>query len=106
MLTKQDLIDILDEKGLYEEQDDFIIGELFYNLELIKKSKTHIRKTGILSQGDKDGKIFYQSPALKIYSAALKNVLDISKKLGLSPRDRKEMGAIEDGEEDTFNKKG
>lgn len=92
MISKKELIKTLKASGRYEDTDEPLVTELFFNLGVMKKSKAAINKDGILSQGDKDGKIWHPHPAYKIYSSALKDVLSLSIRLGLSERDRRQMG--------------
>jgi P27 family predicted phage terminase small subunit len=92
MISKKELIKTLSASGRYQSTDEPLVTELFFNIGLIKKAKSRINTDGILSAGDKDGKIWHPHPAYKIYSSALKDILSLSIRLGLSERDRRQMG--------------
>jgi len=105
MISKKQLKELLNTNGQLKEGDIFLIDEFYHNMKMMKDAKTHINDKGILAQGDKDGKIFYQSPAIKIYNDSFSNLLKISQKLGLSPYDRGKIlaevkGTVDDGFDD------
>lgn len=103
MASKKELKAILEERGNLATGDEYLIDEFFHNMSMMKDAKAHIKKNGILSQGDKDGKIWYQSPAIKIYNDAFANLLKASQKLGLSAYDRgKILGEVAKKEGDGF----
>lgn len=91
MISRKKLTDFLKERGLYEEVDSTLVNELFYNYELIKQAKADIKERGIMTAINSEGSLLGQNPSIAIYQNALKSVKDISRKLGLSPRDRKEL---------------
>lgn len=92
MVSKKELIETLKAGGRYQSTDEPLIDELYFNMRLIKKAKTTLNKDGLLSKGDKEGKILHPHPAYKIYSSVLKDILSLSIRLGLSERDRRQMG--------------
>jgi P27 family predicted phage terminase small subunit len=98
MISKRELIATLKTSGRYQGTDETLVTELFFNLGLIKKTKSALNRDGILSAGDKEGKILQPHPAYKIYSSVLRDILSISIRLGLSERDRRQMGIETTGE--------
>ena len=104
MIGKKEFIQDLKDSGRYKEVYSFWVDELFYNLDIIKKTKKAIKDNGgsIFSYGDKDGKILQQHPAQKIYKEAYSVISSISSKLGLSPLDEAKLGLEEKGEDNGF----
>ena len=103
MITRNKLVETLKEGGNYKEEDSLLIDELYHNIDVIRKAKKHIKDNGILTQGDKEGRLHYQSQGFKIYDSAFGHVMTIIRKLGLSPRDRKELGAALEASNDGFD---
>lgn len=92
-LSKKGLIDFLSDRKSFENVDETVIEELLYNLELIKKAKDDINDRGIVCNVSSDPKkeVLQKNHSCSVYDSALKNVLNISRRLGLTPRDRKEL---------------
>lgn len=105
-MTKKDLIKYLDEKG-YLENVDYTMIDLFYqNLKIAKKAAAKINKEGILinvRQND-ENPYYQQHPALAVYNAANKNLMNLSRKLGLSAYDRMNLKLeIDNTEKDGYD---
>ena len=92
-LNKKRLITYLKKKNLYERNvDDILIDELFYNIDLANQSRNDINARGIIVPINKEKTLFNTNPSVNIYNTAVKNILNLSRKIGLSARDRKEIG--------------
>lgn len=102
MISKKRLIELLEGKGLYEPTDEGLIDEIITNQKIMAEAKRDIRTRGNLTPINKEETLFNQNPSVAIYNGALKNILNLSRKFGLSPRDRAEL-KLEGGEEDAFN---
>lgn len=102
-LTKTKLIKFLKSKGVYEQSiDDVLIDELFYNMDISQKSKDDISERGVIVPINKEETLFNTNPSVNIYNTAVKNILNISRKIGLSARDRHELGFDKLVEDDGF----
>lgn len=102
MISRKKLVDFLKQRGLYEEVDRTLVDELYYNYELIREAKKDIKLRGITTPINSEGSLLGQNPSIAIYQNALKSVKDISRKLGLSPRDRKELKVDGEFKDDGF----
>jgi len=102
-LTKTKLVKYLKSKGIYEQAvDEVLIEELFYNMSIAQKSKDDIDLRGIIVPINKEETLFNTNPSVNIYNTAVKNILNISRKMGLSARDRHELGMDKVVEDDGF----
>lgn len=104
-ITKKALTEYLQEKGLYNSVDTYLINEFYFNLQLVEETKETIEKVGSVMNISRDPEkpYYQQNPAITIYNKALKTLLDISRKLALSPYDREKLGLeMEDKEDDLF----
>ena len=89
-MTKKQLIEYLDSKGFLESVDFNMIDLFWQNWQIAKKANAKVRKEGILvnvRQSD-ENPYWQQHPALAVYNAAVKNLMNLSRKLGLSAYDR------------------
>jgi len=102
MVTKKKLIEFLEERGLYEDVDDAMIDELYFNFQVMKQAKTDIKERGLLTPINTSGTLTNQNPSIAIYNSAFKNLLNASRRLGLSARDRKELGLSSESKSDGF----
>lgn len=103
-LTKKRLFEYLNEKGIYNSVDIYLIDEFMFNLGMINESKLNISKIGSVMNVSKDSKnpYYQQNPSVVIYNKSMKNLLDISRKLGLSPNDRAMLNIVSDIDDDGF----
>jgi len=85
-VTSTKLVQFLKDRGVYEDVDDLIIGELLYNVGLAKMAKDDIKDNGIL-----DADSSKANPSVVIYNNAVKLILQIGKKLGIDPASRREL---------------
>ena len=104
-MTRKQLIDYIKDKGLYEDVDLVMIDELMFNLKVAKQAKKDLNKYGLMMNVSKDPNkpYFQQSPAVAIYNSAVKNIMNLSRKLALSPLDRKNLNLEATDEEDGFD---
>jgi P27 family predicted phage terminase small subunit len=90
------IIKLLKSKNLYEETDLILITELFMLLDLIEASKKSIKADGILINVRADGPpLFQMNQAVSIYRDALKSLVTVSTKLGITPQERSKLKLIE-----------
>ena len=90
-MTKKQIIKYLQEKNIYQDVDVMLVDELIFNLQMIKNCKKEIKDKGVLidiARSDADREYWQQNPAIAIYNKSVKNLLDITRKLSLSPVDR------------------
>ncbi|HHX68034.1 MAG TPA: P27 family phage terminase small subunit [Gallicola sp.] len=90
-MTKKQIIEYLKNKNIYDDCDVMLVDELIFNLQMIKNSKREIKDKGVLidiARADADKEYWQQNPAIAIYNKSVKNLLDITRKLSLSPLDR------------------
>lgn len=91
-IDKTTVIEFLRERGLYEDVDFTLVDELLFNHWRMQEAKSIMVKKGIEVPINNDGTLFGVNQICGQYDAALKQYLNISRKLGLSARDRKEIG--------------
>lgn len=104
MIKKEEIIEYLEDLGLYQKVDEYLIDSFIDNLAIIEQAKTELLTTGILINiaRPENNPYYQQSPAISILNSATKNVLNLSRKLALSPLDRANL-KITIEEEDGFN---
>lgn len=104
MIKKTELIEYLQNLGIYNDIDEYLVDEFINYLTLAKQAREQIKKTGAVLNVARDAnKPYYQqSPAVSILNQCTKNLLNISRKLALSPYDRANL-KIEIEEEDGFD---
>lgn len=106
-MNKKDIKEYLSTLPNYNKNHDYIIDELVYNHKLIKDSKKKIKDDGLFINvsNNPDKPYFQQNQAVTIYNNCLKNILQLSKKIGLSPLDMKQLEITGNGDDDGFNEK-
>jgi P27 family predicted phage terminase small subunit len=104
-MTRKQLIEYIKNKGIYEEVDNTLIDELLYNVKIIKQAKKDLQEYGLMMNVSKndDKPYFQQSPAVAIYNSAVKNIMNISRKLALSPLDRSALKVNVEEDDDGFD---
>lgn len=100
MIDKATVIAFLRERGLYEDVDLTLVEELLFNKWRMKEAKEVMISKGIEVPINNDKTLFGVNQVCGQYDAALKQYLNISRKLGLSARDRKEIGLESQAEVD------
>ncbi|MCW0484669.1 P27 family phage terminase small subunit [Gaoshiqia sediminis] len=105
MITKKKLREYLEEKGIYNDVDEFLIDDFIAYLEMSQEARRDIKKRGaVMNIAKPENKPYYQqNPSVSILNNATKNLLNISRKLALSPYDRAKLKVEEDIEDDGFN---
>jgi P27 family predicted phage terminase small subunit len=93
VMTKKKIIERLKALGVYDDAYKYLVDELHFNLILLRDAKKELKDKGLLVKGsaDPDSDYVVKNPAVNIYNDALKNILNISRKMGLSPRDQKDI---------------
>ena len=92
---KADIIELMRDKGIYENTDANLINELIYNLYISREAKAAIAAHGIMVnvRADPDAPPLYQvNQAVGIYNQAIKAVLTIFTKLSINPQEREKLG--------------
>ncbi len=98
---KESIIKYLEGHLQYEDTDDIYIDELVFNLDIIKQCKKDmkdgdkIKLTSNITRNEHKENFLQRNRLLTVYNEALKNVLNLSKQLGLSPVDRKKLKMME-----------
>jgi P27 family predicted phage terminase small subunit len=104
MVTKKKLLEFLENTD-FLEVDSYLVDELLFNQLLIKQAKKDIKEKGIsINVSNNPEKPYFQTnQSVTIYNNSLKNILQISRKLGLSAADRKTIGLSVDNDDDGFD---
>ena len=93
---------ILKSKGLNPSEFDIaMLSELLYHFTLMDDAKGVIKSEGVLTT-DSNGNP-KTHPAFTVYMNTLSSLLGISKKLGLTLKDAKELGVLDAGDDDGFD---
>lgn len=105
MLTKKKLKEYLENKGIYEDVDEYLIDEFIDYLKMSVEARRDINKRGTIMNIAKEGnKPYFQANiSVSILNNCIKNLLNISKRLGLSPLDRENLKIDSVEEEDLFD---
>lgn len=102
-MTKNQITEYIKAKGIFEEVDMIMVDELLFNLKVIKEAKKDISNNGLVINTSKGPNPYYQqSPSVSIYNNAVKNVMNLSRKLALSPLDRANLKISVEEEDDGF----
>jgi len=84
-----------DSKILDDPSINVWLEEMIYNATLMNEAKKNIVLEGIIVDVSADGRGSMQkNQAISVYDSALKNFMAISRRIGLSPRDAKEIGIV------------
>jgi P27 family predicted phage terminase small subunit len=91
-----DILDSLRSKGLFENSDQILIDELLYQQFLISEAKKSIKANGILVNVRADGVPLLQvNQAVSVYRDAVKSLITLCTKLGITPQERSKLKLIE-----------
>ena len=82
---KEKIVEFLKQRDNWSDFDMILIKELFYNIEIAEMAKENIAEVGIM---DATGG---QNKTIVTYSMALKGIMTIITKLGISPQERKKL---------------
>lgn len=103
-LQKQ-IITLLKAKHLYEPSDDLLIDEIHFLQGIIAQAKTEINTNGIMVNVRSDpGKpmCLQTNQSVSIYRDALKSLITLCTKLGITPQERSKLKLI-DNQKDGFD---
>lgn len=92
----------LDKDGRFEAVDETLIETLVMAIEIRDRAMMEIVENGILMYVDKKQTIKQKNHAISTFYQMAKTIMDISKKLGMSPLDRMEL-KLERKENDGFD---
>ena len=101
---KNEITNLLNEKGFKHNADEALIDELIFNYELIKQAKQEIKKSGMSQQvrKDSDYPLMMVTPQISVYNNSLKNILAISRQLALTPTERSKIKSMIENDNDGF----
>ena len=99
-LTKKKITDFLKDKGVYDEIDSYIVEEFLFNLELAAMCKADLTERGLIIPINSEQTLFNLNPSNNAYQTAIKQVLTLSRKMGLDYRSRQELDMLVDTDED------
>ena len=102
-LTKKKIIAFLESKGVYDTIDEYIVEEFLYNLHLAALCKDDLEERGIVVPINSDETLFNLNPSNNAYQTAIKQVLTLSRKMGLDYRSRQELDMLIEEEDDGFD---
>ena len=94
LLTKKKLREYLQEKRVYERVDEWLIDDFIMYIKMAKEAREDITSRGaVMNIAKPENKPYWQqNPSVSILNNCTKNLLNISRKLGLSPYDRDNLG--------------
>lgn len=104
---KQSIIEHLSKKGNYEASvDDYLIETLIENVTYLKEAKNILDREGcVISSPNGNGIVTTKmNPALNVYQMCLRNINQISSKLGINRSDRLKLKILEDQVNNEFDK--
>lgn len=93
----KEIRDYLKKYDEYEPADDILIDELVYNLAQVEACKRSIKERGLVINTTRDPNkdpYYTPNPAATQYHNFLRNVKEITGKLGLSPKDRRTLNYL------------
>ncbi len=94
---KQNIIQLMINKGIYEDVDEFLINQLLFNLHLADDATSDIIQRGVsvnVRSDDTKEPYYQQNPSVSIYQQAIKQVITISTKLGITAQERQKLKLI------------
>ncbi len=99
---KKNIIKLLLERGQYTDIDIYLIERLMETMEIADLAMVSIRNDGVVIPMGANGYLS-KNPSISTYKDALKNIIELSKKLGMSVRDRAELGiGLQEEKEEEF----
>ena len=95
-LHKQ-IVTLLKSKNLYEPSDEILIDELLFIQSVIASAKQEIATHGIMVnvRADISNPLYQVNQAVSIYQNAIKSLVTICTKLGITPQERSKLKLIE-----------
>jgi P27 family predicted phage terminase small subunit len=104
---KDSIVEHLNKKGNYEsEVDDYLIDTLIENITYLKAMKQRLDEEGCVIETPNGNGIVTtkMNPAFGIYQMCLRNINQVSSKLGLNRADRLRLKILEDQVNNEFEK--
>lgn len=104
---KEQVKEYLETYNVYDASYEILIDELVFNLQQMQKAKKDIEEFGFVIDitRDEDKDPYYQmSRSLNAYNQFFKNVKDIITKIGLSPKDKKNLELTIESSDDELSK--
>lgn len=95
---RKQIVELLKSKNLYELSDEILIDELIFLQGIIQQSKEMIMQQGVMVNVRTDpGKPKYEqvNQVWSIYKDALKSLVTVCIKLGVTPQERSKLKLIE-----------
>src|SRR5688572_24698559 len=88
---------LLKSKNLYEATDDMLIDELVFLQSIITQAKQEIKSHGILVnvRPDPDNPLYQMNQAVSVYRDAVKSLITICTKLGITVQERSKLKLVE-----------
>jgi P27 family predicted phage terminase small subunit len=92
-MNKKNIVEYIKGKGIYDDVDIMMVDELIFNMEMVKTCKKNIKEYGVTMNISKDPQkpYFQVSPNVTTYNSCIKNIMNLSRKLALSPLDRQNL---------------
>jgi len=97
---RKDLIKKLKSLKLYDEVDDILIDGLVYSIKIADMSFFDIEERGVVANVSATSTVLQRNHSVSIFFDAMKQINELSKKLGLSTRDRVDIGVEKEDEDD------
>ena len=99
---------LLKAQGTLEPSDEWLIDELWYNIELSQKAKDSLSNDGLIINTVRDPKkppYYQKNPLFSVYDTCIKNIQNLYSKLNVAPVDRARIQrAAEEAISDSFDK--
>ena len=98
---KNKIIEHLKSRADFDENSDMVlIDELVFNINVAKKARVEVKNHGIIVK-NRFGDLI-KNPAFDIYNNAIRNISNISTKLGISRQERMKLKQEAPEVDDTF----
>lgn len=94
---KKSIIQLMNDKDIYENTDEFVIDELIYNLHISSEAKSNIQTYGIMVNVIRDPEappLYQTNQAVSIYNQAIKAVVTLCTKLSINSQERSKLNLV------------
>lgn len=102
---RQNIVNHLSKKGNYEcTVDDYVLDMLIENILYAEEAKRDLDEHGIVQNIEARNGVFYTkaNPAFSVYQMCLRNINQLSVKLGINRADRIKLKLLAEKLEDDF----
>lgn len=91
---KSDIIKLITSKGMLEDIDATMINELIFNYKIVDSLKKELLAGNVMTNVRRDEAypLMQTSAFMSVYNNCLKNILAISRALGISVSERTKLG--------------